>query len=670
MRRPVRGLLLTLLACCAWSAQGTAQTSDTLIVPIPGVLVRGARPAVTGGSGVVTAKLDSLPLAAVPTIEQVLRSLPGTYLRTNSRGESEVTVRGSESRQVAILLDGAPLTFAWDGRADVSVVPALAVEEVTLVRGLSSLTQGPNTLGGVVELHTRMSAGARPGARFRAGVDELGGYGVVGSIGAPRDLGWGVFTVRAGAGHRDTPGQTLPHGIEEPVPTDSDTRLNTDLEETNGFVSMRVDSDHGAYLSLLGIGQRAERGIAAQLGVTGARFWRYPFIARGIGVLSGGTGVHRMPWGGEADLHVSGGYDRGRTEIDAFDSPDYSTLDSEEDGNDEVVTLRTTASQSLGESAKLRLGFTQGSVQHDEILNGVLNAYRQRLWSGSAQTEIRLPGAGPVRGFDVTAGGTWDGSETPESGNKPPYESLDHWGGRIGLAAHVGPGATSIHASVSQRARFPSLRELYSGSLGTLDPNPKLKPEHLTAIEAGVTSRTPVAALQLVAFHHRLSDAVVRIRPPGQNFQRVNQEGIRSVGVEALASRAIGVFEVSADVIVQDVEVLDPDAGLTRPENMPEIMGGLRFQAPVGLGTQVAVDARYTGEQFVIDPENDVESKLAQAGRVNVELFRSWAIGDTSDWFRSVQLRAAADNLTDTVQYDAFGLPRPGRTVRMEVRVN
>lgn len=671
----VRGTMQVLLALSAAflpARPALAASADTMVVEVPSVLVRGARPVATaGGAGAVTAKTDSLAFRAVPTVEQVLRALPMTHLRTNSRGETEVTARGSESRQVAILLEGAPLTYAWDGRADVSVIPSLAIREVTLVRGLSSLMHGTNTLGGVVELSTRPSRleRLRPSAEVRAGVDELGAYGVAGAVSVPRDLGWGTFTARAGAGHRDSPGFTLARGLEEPVPTAEGRRLNTDLTESNGFVSLRVDSHHGPFVSLLGVGSQAERGIAAQLGVTDARFWRYPHIARGIGVLQAGSGQHAMPWGGRADLQVSGGYDVGRTEIDAFSSPAYATLTSQEDGNDHVFTLRSTASQTLGERADLRLALSRGDIRHDEILNGVLHKYRQVMTSAAAQTTVQLPGAGIVRGFDVSAGATFDAADTPTTGNKPPFEALDRWGGRFGFAAHLGESATTVHASVSQRARFPSLRELYSGSLGSFEPNPDLEPEHLLAFEGGMTARTAHSSVQVVGFRHQLSDAVVRIRPPGQNFQRVNQEGIRSVGAEVLASRGFGVVTLSGDLTVQDVRVLDPGAGLTRPENMPEVLGGIRLAAPVAAGVHVAADARYTGEQFAIDPENSVETRLAPAGVLSLEVFRDWSIAGGAGWFRGFQLRAAFDNITDAVQYDAFGLPQPGRTIRAEARL-
>lgn len=86
--------------------------------------------------------------------------MPHLHVRTNSRGEAEISTRGSDSRQVAVLVDGVPLTLAWDARADASVIPSSAPQEPTFTRGLSSMLHGPNVLGGVVEVKVGSAAGA------------------------------------------------------------------------------------------------------------------------------------------------------------------------------------------------------------------------------------------------------------------------------------------------------------------------------------------------------------------------------------------------------------------------------------------------------------------------------------------------------------------------------
>ncbi|HEV2129988.1 MAG TPA: TonB-dependent receptor plug domain-containing protein, partial [Longimicrobiaceae bacterium] len=188
-----RRALLLLLAALAGAAEAPAQvrpdtlTRDSIAVPLPEVRVRVARPLATaGGASAVLVAIDSLRLAPAPTLEQVMRELPFVQVRENSRGEAQLSLRGSEARQVAVLVDGVPLSLGWDHRADLSVVPVAGAQSVLLVRGLSSVLHGPNVLGGVVEVG--VSQGPFPlenpePLRLRAGVDHLGGraLGVVGA---------------------------------------------------------------------------------------------------------------------------------------------------------------------------------------------------------------------------------------------------------------------------------------------------------------------------------------------------------------------------------------------------------------------------------------------------------------------------------------------------------
>lgn len=674
-RLPVR-LLLLLLALLVGTAQPARAEApaDTSSVEIEGVTVFGTHPLTTrGGSSAFRAALDSLPIPAVASMEQVLRSLPGLHVRTNSRGEAELSLRGSESRQVAVLVDGAPLTLSWDGRTDASILPAGALQQVTLVRGLSTLLGGPNVLGGVVEFESAPSGG-QPAARalqVRSGIDEVGAFGAAAAVTVPRTLSSGVLTVRAGAGHRDSPGRPLAGGLVEPLPGDDGLRVNTDVTETDAFASARLERGDGSWLSLAGSAFRAERGIAAELGVSEPRFWRYPFVARSLTVLSGGSGARQAPWGGLASLRASFGVDVGRTEIDAFGSRSYRDLVSQEDGDQRTLSMRALASQTLGPRADLRVGVTSGDLTYDERLDpGGTSRYRQRLWSVAGETVVRLPvaGAGALEEVDLSLGGAFDRSTYPLAGGKPALDPRQEWGGRAGASAHFAGRRLTVHVSANRRARFPSLRELYSGALGRFDPNPGLRPEELVAGEAGVTVRGQAGTLQVTGFHQRLSDAVVRIRV-GRLYRRVNQEGLRSTGVEVVGSRTIGPLSFSGDLVAQSVDLLDPSAALEHPENLPEWSGGLRAELALPQALTLGGTARYVGEQYALDPDSGDLATLPDRARFDVDLARSWRIGTGAGWVSVLQARVAAENVGDEVICDAIGLPEPGRAVRMELRL-
>jgi hypothetical protein len=150
----------TILLCSFSGVPVGAQVRDTVpadsvLYELEGVSVEAFRPLVTvGGTSGVEARVDSMGLAPSPSLEAVLREMPLLHIRMNSRGEAEVLARGSDSRQVAVLMDGIPLTLNWDARADVSTLPGAAPQEIRFFRGLSTMLHGPNTLGGVVELVT------------------------------------------------------------------------------------------------------------------------------------------------------------------------------------------------------------------------------------------------------------------------------------------------------------------------------------------------------------------------------------------------------------------------------------------------------------------------------------------------------------------------------------
>ncbi|MBX6364868.1 MAG: TonB-dependent receptor [Gemmatimonadetes bacterium] len=670
------GLLSAAAPGDALAQERDTTRTDSTVFRVPAIQVVATRPVTTvGGSSAIEVRVDSLSLPAAPMLEQVLREIPTLHVRTNSRGEAELSVRGSESRQVAVLVDGVPLTLAWDARTDVSVIPAASVQQIGVVRGLSSMLYGPNVLGGIVEIGVGRSF-LQPTARsleVTTGVDHVGGYGGSATIGLPGTTGGGEWLLRAGAAYRDSPGQPLADGVVEPVPTDDGLRLNTDTRSANGFLSFRYHGDGGAWFTFSGSTFRAERGIAAELGVDDARFWRYPRIARTIAVASAGTGDRESPLGGRGDVELSLGLDAGRTDIDAYTSREYRETDGFEDGRDRTLTLRLLADQSVGARGELRGAFTLAEVRHDESVPDGEARYRQRLLSIGAENNWRLVEAGAgLNALRLSLGGALDVAETPESGGREPRQGrLDEWGARIGLSAAINGGNTLLHAGASRRGRFPSLRELYSGALNRFQPNPNLRPENLVAVETGVTTRIGSGELQAVAFRHRLNDAVVRITLPDRKFLRVNRNRLDSRGVELLATQAVGPVQLAGDLTVQSVDLTDTDAEEThRPENLPEVFGRVEARFPLPAGLRGRADADYVGEQFCIDPGTGADARLAAGTRVDLELSRTWALRSRpTSGFGRLEGRISVDNVGDVARYDQCGLPQPGRLLRFQLRL-
>lgn len=676
---PAARAALPLLAALAAAAPAAAQArpdtvllpvEDTIAVRVEELVVVTTRPAgVVGGAGAVVLAVDSLRVPPAPRLAEVLRETPFVRVRTNSRGETELSLRGSESRQVAVLVDGVPLTLGWDDRADLSVVPATGAQGIRVVRGVPSLLHGPNVLGGVVEVGVARAAGAdveRESLRAAAAADHAGGRMLSASFTAPLGAGAGETTLRAGAGFRDQPGFALAGGVADPGEEDG-LRDNSDVESLDGFVALRHRAAGGAWASLSGFGSRARRGVTPELHLESPRFWRYPEASRGVAALSAGTGMRATPLG-EGDLEATFGLDAARTELASYANRAYDEVTGREDADDRTLSLRLLGDHTLGGAADLRTALTLADTRRDEVLQpGGANRYRQRLWSLGAEAERRvLVGALPLEVLRLVAGASADGADTPEAGDKEPLGRLRDWGARLGATATLG-GAAELHAGVSRRSRFPSLRELYSGALGRFQPNPDLHPETLLAAEAGGTAQLGALQLQAVGFHQRLEDAIVRVGLGGGRFRRENRNEIRSTGAELLADWRAGAHALTGSLTLQRVRLVDAEAeGSGRAEYQPGVAGSLDGSTPLLLGIRGEAGVRFQGRQWCVHPELGREVALDASARTDVRLSRGWRAGPLARRLRAV---LAVDNAADAAVYDQCGLPQPGRTLRLELRV-
>jgi iron complex outermembrane receptor protein len=674
----ISALVLALPSLAAAQAQDSVPADSTRTYEVEGVMVQVARPILTaGGSSAVSISVDSLSTLPAPTLEQVLRTMPLIRIRTNSRGEVQPALRGSEDRQVAILMDGVPLSLGWDHRTDLSIIPLTAARSITLVRGLSSVLYGPNTLGGVVEVSVGAESDRVRGVDplvVGVGVDHTGATNVSVAGSALAEGAFSQWVVRGGVGFQDRPGFAVPGELDEAPDLrarflESDgLRLNSDSRRIDGFVTARYRNDDGGWMSLAASGYDVERGVPPEAHRDSPRLWRYPDQTRMLAALAGGTGPVTTGWG-TGDLELSLGYDGGRTDIDQFASETYSTVVEQEQGEDRTLTMRLMGEHTMGRVGDLRVAATFADVSHDEVLiPGGSSSYRQRLWSLGLESEWAV--GGPFS--RLNAGAAVDGSDTPETGDKPPVDGLIDYALRVG-ASKLLSDRLVIHAAVSRRSRFPSLRELYSGALGRFEPNPDLAPETLLGAEGGITAHGRSAEFQAVAFHHRLSEGIVRtsVTDPfgNQKFMRVNQHEVRSSGIELMASGPLGRAVLSGDLTFQSVKGIDASGARVDLEYQAAVFGRTGMVMPLPAAFQAAGEVRFVGAQRCENPEVGGLQDLGATGMLDLSLERFFGLGGTGRPLSRAEAALTVSNVTDQLAFDQCGLPQPGRTLQLRLRV-
>jgi iron complex outermembrane receptor protein len=428
-------------------------------------------------------------------------------------------------------------------------------------------------------------------------------------------------------------------------------------------------------MSLTSSGFDVERGVPPEIHEADPRLWRYPDQTRVITAISGGTGRKETRWG-MGDFEASLGLDFGSFRIEQFDAPTYETVIEEEEGDDQTVTLRVLGGHSIGERGDLRAALTYGDISHTERVSGSGERdFQQRLWSLGSEMEWRfddLPGWDGLGATHLNVGLSLDGADTPESGGNPPLGRIGDWGGRLGVSSLTGGGSLLVHGGVSRRARFPSLRELYSDALGRFLPNPDLEPEVLTGIELGMTWDPQGADIQVVAFRQMLTDGIVRIgvdTPEGPKRQRVNQDGIRSTGLEMVASGSWRAVQYTGDLTLQQAWQIDDDTGVkTRPEYEPSVVGGIDLGTTVPGDLVLSGGYRYVGTQFCLNADSAAMDKLKETHRFDLQLRRLFAFAGRST-LGNVDALVSVTNLANDAIFDQCGLPQPGRTFRIQLRL-
>ena len=685
-RNAARLLFPCLLMLAVTSESRLSAQDTTTVMRLRGLRVEVPRPSITtGGTSAVEIATDSLSVVAAPTAEELLRRLPSVQVRSNSRGEVQPDLRGADDRQIAVLLDGIPLSLGWDHRTDLSIIPLTAVRTVTLLRGLSSMLHGPNVLGGALEFDVSGGQSPELGLQPFSGaisVDQEGGTSIGAMSGTSFTHDYANWVLRAGAGYRDNPGVALPEdALSDPtlgtaLLADADgRRLNSDRRLADGFVSARYQRSGGGWLSGLVTAADAERGVPPEAHVSDPRLWRYPNQNRVVMALSGGSGQWQTELG-RGNVEAAFGLDRSSAEIEEYASPAYRVVVGGETGRTTTLTGRVLGDYRFSAGPEVWSAFTIANVEHNETFaDGRTLDYQQRLWSLGTEIEVgNRAGSGSTGGSTMWSfGASLDGSDTPLSGDKPPLSTLWDWGMRAGVTILGGGGSVLYHAGVSRRTRFPSLRELYSGALGRFEPNPDLRPESMKAGEVGITASVGDARLQLVGFHQRLGDGIVRTRTvttEGIRFQRVNRDDVRSTGVELLAAGTRGRVNFGGDLTLKRVRVLDSSFGgePQRAEYEPAVSATLNL----GMLAPEAVDVngflRFRGVQYCENVEVADLERLDSSTTLDLEARRIFQVGGGSSG-RRIAGTVGVANITDSIVLDQCGLPQPGRTLRIQFNV-
>ena len=115
-------------------------------------------------------------LGAAPEVGELVEPLSGVNLRREggSGRAQRLQIRGAAGHQIAVFLDGIPLTGGRGAEFDFATIPAAYLDRVEVLRGPAAALYGSGAQGGVVHLRTRAPGpGWGASASLRGGALEL-----------------------------------------------------------------------------------------------------------------------------------------------------------------------------------------------------------------------------------------------------------------------------------------------------------------------------------------------------------------------------------------------------------------------------------------------------------------------------------------------------------------
>ncbi len=673
MTRRITGLVVLALSAVGAGnarAQEAVADADTLrSYDLDEVVVVGGPEAQPVPYTLQRVALAGIAMADASSADELLRLIPAAHVQTNSRGEAMVYLRGAGDRQTAVFFDGAPLNTAWDGRYDLSMVPADVVGEIDVAKGSSSVLYGANVLGGAVLFRPRTLAA--PG-----GLTEL-------------QLAAGSGRLRQGRASRFFSSQTLDYGLSLgfsgrdaiPLPdrhgltfsqSDESSRTNTDRELLDVFGHVAGRFRNGGRLRLTVLHVDGQQGVAPEghldPTVSRVRFWRYPSRSQTTAILAFDLPVAA----GRASLRNTAWVSRQRQSIDQYGSETYTAVIDREDHSDLTVGSRLAAMWQVqtGTISVALNGLTSRHAlteyQPEEVLpaNTVTElVYRQHLWS--LGTEYERSAAGPLQ---LSVGAALEGIATPATGDKPAPGPQANVSVSSGLRYTVDVDM-HVRVSAGRRVRFPTMRELFGQALGRFLLNPDLRPESSVLLETAVATRRSRWSAESVVFFERFHDTIEQrsVFVAGEDLprrQRVNLDGGRTYGAE-LIGRIRLARSLSLSNHLTWIRARVFENGDTNPRvEKPEYLGTATLNYNMRSGLAILVQCMYTGSAYGLDEQNEFVP-LPSALMLNARAAYRLTMGTAA-----VEVFGRVDNLTDELLFPQPGLPAPGRTFRVGVDVS
>lgn len=105
----------------------------------------------------------------VKSVPEALQQLPGVYMSQVAQGS--IQIRGFESDNILILLDGMPMNTTYNNNMEWEMLPVENIERIEVVKGAGSSLYGGRAVGAVVNIITKDQTMVKGESKINAVLD-------------------------------------------------------------------------------------------------------------------------------------------------------------------------------------------------------------------------------------------------------------------------------------------------------------------------------------------------------------------------------------------------------------------------------------------------------------------------------------------------------------------
>lgn len=681
-----RNILLSGVALTALASTALAQQRQD-VFSLGEINVTASGDGGTGvGSAVVTR--DEIWNFDRGSLDRAVNTVPGvvsTFDSNGRRNESDVFVRGFGRWQVPLMIDGVRVYLPADNRLDYSRFLTADISEIQIQKGYASVLDGPGGMGGAINLVTR-----KPVKPFEA---ELQGGLTFGRNGAQE--GWNTYAMlgtrqqnyylQGSVNATDRDFWTM-SGKYQPTATsleDGDRRNGSDTSDWRVNLKAGYTPNATDEYTINFIKQSGEKGAPLNVynnpPVPPNSYWRWPW-----------WDIQNIYWlsntqlGDASYVKTKLYYNTFENALDAFDNNTYTTQsangrfrsfyeDNARGGSIELGT-RLIPQNTLKAVVHYRAD-THTEWNHNRPTHPTLSSIEpqqkqsQETWSFAAENTFHLsPSVDIVTGvsydkYEITKAEEFN-STTRSIFNYPigGSDAFNWQAAAIWRYSDTG----QLHASVSDRSRFPTIFELYSTRFGTAMPNPNLGPERARNYELGWKERfandTKVSG---AVFYSDVTDLIQTVQVSAGTTQNQNVGDGHFYGYEAsLETRLAPMLRFGGNYTYIHRTIQDASQPNLRPTGVPTHKTFLYMVWQPWERLSVTPSLEVTSNRW-----SDVSTNPVQAFPYTLTgaytLFNVQADYKVAN---GLELAAGIKNILDQNYELAWGLPQPGRSYYVKAK--